>query len=210
MVEILAIDGPASAGKSTLAKKISEFYNSPILHSGRLYRAVAYEIIKKKISLNDKKNILKFLNSLDMDNLNSKNLYSSEIDEIASIVSKKKYLREELMTFQLNFPKSYAKNKKLAVIEGRDIGTVIFPDAKYKIFVWANAKIRAKRRFNQISKKGQKVGLRRIYREIVNRDKKDFNRSIAPLKPAVNSLLLDTTYLDIEQAFNAIKKVIEI
>ena len=89
MVEILAIDGPASAGKSTLAKKISEFYNSPILHSGRLYRAVAYEIIKKKISLNDKKNILKFLNSLDMDNLNSKNLYSSEIDEIASIVSKK-------------------------------------------------------------------------------------------------------------------------
>ena len=210
MAEILAMDGPASAGKSTLAKKISKFYNSPILHSGRLYRAVANEIINKKLRISDKKNILKFLKSLDLNKLNSKDLYSSEIDKMASIVSRKKYLREELKTFQMKFPKNYAKNKKLAIIEGRDIGTVIFPKAKYKIFVWADAKVRAKRRFDQISKKGQKVGLTRIYREIVDRDKKDLNRSIAPLKPAVNSLLLDTTYLDIEQAFNAIKKVIEI
>ena len=210
MTEILAMDGPASAGKSTLAKKISKFYNSPILHSGRLYRAVANEIINKKLRISDKKNILKFLKSLDLNKLNSKDLYSSEIDKMASIVSRKKYLREELKTFQMKFPKNYAKNKKLAIIEGRDIGTVIFPKAKYKIFVWADAKVRAKRRFDQISKKGQKVGLTRIYREIVDRDKKDLNRSIAPLKPAVNSLLLDTTYLDIEQAFNAIKKVIEI
>ncbi len=210
MAEILAIDGPASAGKSTLAKKISKFYNSPILHSGKLYRAVANEIINKKLRISDKKNILEFLKSLDLNKLNSKDLYSSEIDKIASIVSRKKYIREELKTFQMTFPKNYAKNKKLAIIEGRDIGTVIFPKAKYKIFVWADAKVRAKRRFDQISKKGQKAGLARIYREIVDRDKKDLNRRVAPLRPAVNSLLLDTTYLDIEQAFDAIKKVIEI
>ena len=210
MVEIVAIDGPASAGKSSLAKKISDHYNSPILHSGKLYRAVANEIIEKKIKIGDKKSILKFLNSLNLNELNSNNLYSSEIDKISSVISSKKYLREKLSEFQRKFPKNFAKNRKFAIIEGRDIGTVIFPGAKYKIFIWADARIRAQRRFDQILKKGQKVGLERIYREIVDRDTKDLNRRIAPLRPAVNSLLLDTTYLDIEQTFNAVKKIINI
>jgi cytidylate kinase len=210
MVEIIAIDGPASAGKSSLAKKISDHYNSPILHSGKLYRAVANEIIEKKIKIGDKKSILKFLNSLNLNKLNSNNLYSSEIDKISSVISSKKYLREKLSGFQRRFPKNFAKNRKFAIIEGRDIGTVIFPGAKYKIFIWADARIRAQRRFDQISKKGQKVGLERVYREIVDRDTKDLNRRIAPLRPAVNSLLLDTTYLDIEQTFNAVKKIINI
>ena len=137
-------------------------------------------------------------------------MYSSKIDKISSVISSKKYLREKLSGFQRRFPKDFAKNRKFAIIEGRDIGTVIFPGAKYKIFVWADARIRAKRRFNQISEKGRKVGLERVYREIVDRDTKDLNRRIAPLKPAVNSLLLDTTYLDIEQTFNAVKKIIKI
>ena len=98
---------------------------------------------------------------------------------------------------------------KFVVIEGRDIGTVIFPEAKLKIFLWADASIRAERRYNQIIKKGQKVRLNRIYNEIVTRDTKDLTRKIAPLKPAVNSVLLDTSYLDIEQAFNALKKIIK-
>ena len=210
MVEIIAIDGPASAGKSSLAKRISVYYNSPLLHSGKLYRAVAYEIIEKKIKLRDKRSILKFLNSLDIKKINSNNLYSSEIDKISSIISSKNYIREKLRVFQRRFPKNFAKNRKFVIIEGRDIGTVIFPDAEYKIFVWADAKIRAQRRFDQISKKGQKVRLGTVYREIVDRDTKDLNRRIAPLKPAVNSLLLDTTYLDIEQTFNAVKKLIKI
>ena len=210
MVEIIAIDGPASAGKSTLAKKIAKYYNSPILHSGILYRAVAFSILEKKIELTDKKKILKLLKNLNKQKLNSKNLYSSEIDNIASIISKKKYLRERLKIYQRNFPNNFAKNNKFAIIEGRDIGTVIFPNAKYKIFMWADAKIRAERRYDQISKKGEKAELNSIYREIVARDNKDLNRKEAPLKPAVNSLLLDTTYLDIEQAFNAIKKIIKI
>tara|TARA_Y100000816_G_C26087882_1_gene574365 strand:- start:1393 stop:2025 length:633 start_codon:yes stop_codon:yes gene_type:complete len=208
MAEIIAIDGPASAGKSTLAKKISKYYNSPILFSGRLYRAVAFEILKGKININDKKKILKCVTLLDQNKLNSKNLYSSEIDNLSSIISAKKYLRNELKFFQRDFPKTSAKDKKFAIIEGRDIGTVIFPGAKYKIFMWADAKIRAQRRYNQIMKNGQKASLKRIYNQIVTRDTKDLNRKTAPLKPAVNSLLLDTTYLDIEQAFNEIKRVI--
>ena len=117
-------------------------------------------------------------------------------------------MRDKLKHFQRNYPNNYAKDKKFAIIEGRDIGTVIFPSAKYKIFMWADAKTRAKRRYHQIIKNGQKVSLESIYREIIMRDTKDINRKIAPLKPSVNSLLLDTTYLDIEQAFNAIIKIL--
>ena len=210
MVDIIAIDGPASSGKSTLAKKIAKYLNSPILHSGKLYRRIAYEIIKKKIQINDKKKILKLLKVIYNLELKSSNLYSSEVDKISSIISTKKYIRDEMRYYQRSFPRKFAKNNKFAIIEGRDIGTVIFPNAKYKIFLWADAKIRARRRFEQISKKGEKVGFRRIYKEIIARDSKDLNRRFAPLKPAANSLLLDTTYLDIEQAFNAVKKIVKL
>ncbi len=209
MVEIIAIDGPASVGKSSLSKKISSYYNSPLLISGRLYRAVALEIKNKNININDKKRVLNCAKLISKNLLSSKNLYSSEIDKIASKISAKKYLRDQLKSYQREFPKKYGKQKKFAIIEGRDIGTEIFPEAKYKIFMWADAKIRAKRRYDQIIKKGQKASLKRIYNEIIYRDTKDLSRKTAPLKPAVNSVLLDTTYLDIEQAFNAVKKIIK-
>ena len=208
MSDIIAIDGPASVGKSTIAKKISNTFHCPILYSGRLYRVIALEIVKRKISTKNKPAILECLNLIDKISLESKNLFSSEIDELSSIISKKKYIRDALKDLQRNFPKKYAKDKKYIVIEGRDIGTEIFPDAKYKIFMWADAKIRARRRYKQILKKGGKPRLSKIYNEIIKRDKNDLGRKIAPLKPAVNSVLLDTTYLDIEQSFNVIKNII--
>jgi cytidylate kinase len=208
MARVITIDGPASVGKSTLAKKLSNYYNFPLLSSGKLYRAVALGIKKNKINMNDKKAILLYAKSLKSSDLDSDQLYSSEIDKISSKISAKKYLRDQLKTYQRKFPKRYAKGKKFAIVEGRDIGTEIFPEAKYKIFMWADAKIRAKRRYNQIIKKGQKASIIRIYQEITYRDAKDLNRKIAPLKPAANSVLLDTSYLDIEQAFSAIRKIL--
>ena len=208
MVDIIAIDGPASAGKSSIAKKISNYFNIPLLNSGRLYRAVAYKIINKKININDKYEILTIAKSLKNDDLKSIKLFSSEIDKVSSQISAKKYLRDQLKEYQIEFPKKYGKGKKFAIVEGRDIGTEIFPLAKFKFFMWANAGTRAHRRYNQIIKSGKKASLARIYDEIVSRDREDINRKIAPLKPAVNSVLLDTTYLDIEQAFNVIKKTL--
>ena len=208
MTRVITIDGPASVGKSTLAKKLSNYYNFPLLSSGKLYRAVALGIKKNKINMNNKKAILLYAKSLKSSDLDSDQLYSSEIDKISSKISAKKYLRDQLKTYQRKFPKRYAKGKKFAIVEGRDIGTEIFPEAKYKIFMWADAKIRAKRRYNQIIKKGQKASIIRIYQEITYRDAKDLNRKIAPLKPAANSVLLDTSYLDIEQAFSAIRKIL--
>ena len=209
MTKIIAIDGPASVGKSTLAKRLSKKFKAPVLYSGKLYRAVALEIIKQKINLSNTKEILKCINYINLDNLNSDELYSSEVDNVSSIISAKKKLRNKLITFQRNFPKKYGNNVKFAIIEGRDIGTIIFPGADFKIFLWAASEIRAKRRYEQLRKNGKNVRYSKIFSEINVRDQKDMTRKIAPLMPAANSVLLDTSYIDIEQALNAIKNIIQ-
>ena len=208
MVKIIAIDGPASVGKSTLAKKISKKFNAPVLYSGKLYRALALEVIKRKINFNKTEEILKCITYIDLDNLSSTELYSSEVDNISSIISSKEQVRDKLIAFQRSFPKKYGDNIKFAIIEGRDIGTIIFPKANYKIFLWAASEVRAKRRYEQLKNNGKNVSYSKIFSEINVRDRKDMTRKIAPLMPAANSVLLDTTYIDIEQVFNALKEII--
>ena len=208
MVKIIAIDGPASVGKSTLAKKISKKLKAPVLYSGKLYRALALEVIKRKINFNKTEEILKCTTYIDLDNLSSTELYSSEVNNVSSIISAKKQVRNKLITFQRNFPKKYGSNTKFVIIEGRDIGTIIFPKANHKIFLWATAEVRAKRRCDQLRKNGKNVSYSQIFSEINVRDRKDMTRKIAPLMPAANSVLLDTSYIDIEQAFNALKEII--
>ena len=208
MVKIIAIDGPASVGKSTLAKKISKKLNAPVLYSGKLYRALALEVIKRKINFNKTEEILKCITYIDLDNLSSAELYSSEVDNVSSIISAKEQVRDKLIAFQRSFPKKYGDNIKFAIIEGRDIGTIIFPKANYKIFLWAASEVRAKRRYEQLRNNGKNVSYSKIFSEINVRDQKDMTRKIAPLMPAANSVLLDTTYIDIEQAFNALKEII--
>jgi cytidylate kinase len=208
MAKIIAIDGPASVGKSTLAKKISTEFKAPVLYSGKLYRALALEIIKQKINLNNNEGILKCISCIDLDNLSSTELYSSDVDNVSSIISAKKQVRNKLIMFQRSFPKKYGNNIKFVIIEGRDIGTIIFPKANYKIFLWAAAEVRAKRRYDQLRKNGKNISFNKVLSEINRRDRKDITRKIAPLMPAANSVLLDTTYIDIEQAFNALRKII--
>ena len=208
MAKIIAIDGPASVGKSTLAKKLSRKFKAPVLYSGKLYRALALEIIKRNINLNNNDEILKCITYIDLDNLNSAELYSSKVDNLSSIISAKKQVRNKLITFQKGFPKKYGDNFKFVIIEGRDIGTIIFPKANYKIFLWAASEVRAKRRYQQLRKNGKNVSYSKIFSEIKVRDRKDITRKIAPLMPAANSVLLDTSYIDIEQVFNALKNII--
>ena len=208
MTKIIAIDGPASVGKSTLAKKISKKFKAPVLHSGKLYRALALKIIERKIDLNNTEEMLKCITYIDLDNLNSAELYSREVDSVSSIISAKKQVRNKLIKFQRSFPKKYGDSIKFVVIEGRDIGTIIFPKANYKIFLWATSEVRAKRRYEQLRKNGKNVSYSKIFSEINVRDRKDMTRKIAPLMPAANSVLLDTTYIDIEQVFKALIKII--
>ncbi len=208
MYKIIAIDGPASSGKTSLAKKLSKKLNAPILFSGKLYRAIAFEMIKNNIKISQSKKILKMISELNEDKLNNKNLFNPEIDRISSNIAAKPFVRNSLLKFQRSFPKKKLKSSKYVVIEGRDIGTVVFPNADFKIFVWADTSIRAQRRHKQILKSGKNSSFNRVFADIKKRDNKDLNRKLAPLKPAENSVLLDTTYLDIEQSFNAIKKII--
>ena len=208
MVKIVAIDGPASVGKSTLAKRLSKKFKAPVLYSGKLYRTVALEIVKRNINLNNTKEILGCINYINLNKLNSKELYSSKVDNVSSIISANKKLRNKLITFQRDFPKKYGNMAKFAIIEGRDIGTIIFPKADYKFFFWATSEIRAKRRYEQLRKNGKNISYSKIFKEINVRDRKDMTRKIAPLMPAANSVLLDTSYIDIEQVFNALKEII--
>ena len=156
MVEIVAIDGPASVGKSSLAK-ISNHYKSPMLSSGKLYRAVALKIINKKINLNNKQKIMSCALSLKEVDTKSNKLFSSDVDQIASKISAKKYLREQLMSFQREFPKR-TQNKKFAIIEGRDIGTKIFPMLSLKSLCGQTQKLGRKEGINKLKKRAKKQG----------------------------------------------------
>lgn len=206
---VIAIDGPAGVGKTTIAKKLSKKINAPVLFSGQLYRAVAYEMIKNKINLSQKNKITQIAKQLDMGMYNERILYNEEIDLISSKISSEKQLRKALINYQRKFPKIQKKSIKHVIIEGRDIGTVIFPKARVKFFMWASSKIRAKRRYDQVKKTSKRAKLSSIHKEIDKRDLRDMNRKIAPMVPAADSYLIDNTNYDIPQTFNAILKILD-
>jgi cytidylate kinase len=205
---VIAIDGPAGVGKTTIAKKLSKKMNAPVLFSGQLYRAVAYEIVKNKINLSQENKIIQIAKQLDMSIYSERILYTAKIDLISSKISSNRLLRKALINYQRNFPKIQKKRIKHVIIEGRDIGTIIFPKAKAKFFMWASSKIRAKRRYDQVKKTTKKAKLSIIHKEIEKRDLRDMNRKIAPMIPAADSHLIDNTNCDIPQTFNAILKIL--
>ncbi len=209
MVKIIAIDGPSASGKTQIAKMLSKELKAPLLISGLLYRYIASQVIEKKISLKNKKEILKCTNNIDEKCLNSKKLYSPNIDNIASQISSIKNLRSRLLKFQRNFPKKYIGKKKYVIVEGRDISTIIFPKADHKIFMWASSYVRAERRAAQIAETKKRPNLSQIHNGIRKRDMRDMNRKIAPLVPAADSHLICTDFSDKEVTFNTIIKIIK-
>lgn len=204
---VIAIDGPAGVGKTTIAKKLSKKINAPVLFSGQLYRAVAYELIKNEIKLSQESKIIQVAKELNMSIYKERMLYSAEIDLISSKISSNTLLRKALINYQRKFPKIQKKGIKDVIIEGRDIGTVIFPKAKIKFFMWASSSIRAKRRYDQVKKTSKKAKLSAIHKEIEKRDLRDMNRKVAPMIPAADSYLIDNTNCDIPQTFNTMLRI---
>ena len=196
---IIAIDGPAASGKGTLAKRLAVHYGLPHLDTGLLYRAVARALMDFDHPLNDEAAAVRAAQAMDLAHLDEARLRGREMGEAASVVAAIPAVRAALADWQ----RAFARRPEGAVLDGRDIGTVICPDADVKIFVTALPEERARRRFRELAGRGETVTLDDVLADIRKRDARDSGRSTAPLAAAADARLLDTTSLDIEQAFRA-------
>jgi CMP/dCMP kinase len=195
---IIAIDGPAASGKGTLARRLAAHFALPHLDTGLLYRATARALIDAGHNLSDIDAAVAAARGLALTDFDEERLRGREMGEAASIVGAMPEVRAALIELQRDF----AKRPGGAVIDGRDIGTVICPDADVKIFVTATAETRATRRALELKRNGAKVDYADVLADIRTRDARDANRAAAPLKAAVDAVLLDTTTLDIDAAFD--------
>lgn len=194
---IIAIDGPAGAGKGTLAHQLAEIYSLDCLDTGLLYRAVAFMLLENKKSLQDREAAAKAALSLNTQDLKNPTLRSETMGNAASKVAIFPEVREALLEFQRNFAKHPSKGKQGVVLDGRDIGLVVLPDAPCKIFVTASPMVRADRRLKELHLKKTYSTFESILEDIKERDTRDEMREISPLRPAKDAFILDTSELGI-------------
>jgi cytidylate kinase len=202
---IIAIDGPAASGKGTLGKRLAAHYGLRHLDTGLIYRAVAKALLDSGHRLDDREQAVIAARALDAAQFDENGLKAHAIGEAASRVSTLPEVREALLAFQRRFGRSPPG----AVLDGRDIGTVIFPDAEVKIFVTASPQARARRRTAELQAAGGTANEADILADILRRDERDTSRAAAPLKAAPDAHLLDTTHLDIDAAFRAAIDIVE-
>jgi CMP/dCMP kinase len=202
---IIAIDGPAASGKGTLGKRLAAHYGLRHLDTGLLYRAVAQAVVAAGHSLDDAVRAAAAAQALDPSQFDETTLKSHAAGEAASVVSAIPEVRSALLRFQQDF----AAIPPGAVLDGRDIGTVICPHADVKIFVTASPEVRAQRRVLEMHRQGQAADETAILADIRRRDERDTRRSIAPLKPAPDAHILDTSNLDIEAVVREAVAIVE-
>jgi cytidylate kinase len=202
---IIAIDGPAASGKGTLGKRLAAHFGLRHLDTGLLYRAVAKALMDAGEPLNDATKAAAVARALDLARLDETALKTHAVGEGASIVSAIPEVRAALVLLQRQF----AATPPGAVMDGRDIGTVICPDAPVKIFVTASPEVRASRRAREFAAQGNAVNEAAVLADILRRDERDRTRKISPMKQAVDAHLLDTTHMDIEAAFRAAVELVE-
>jgi len=201
---IIAIDGPAASGKGTLARRAAERFGLDHLDSGLLYRAVARDVQRRGGALEDAKAAAQAARALDPSTLDDPALREAGAGEAASIVARIPEVRAALLDFQRNF----ARRPRGAVLDGRDIGTVVLPEADVKIYVTATPEVRARRRYLEMQGRGETATYQGVLAEIQGRDARDAGRHASPMRPADDAVLLDTSNLDIEAAFNTAVGVI--
>ena len=211
---IIAIDGPAGAGKSTIAKKEADRLGYIYIDTGAMYRAFTYELLISSISLSDIEEITKVLektniefknNEIFLNNLNVTNeIRSKNVTANVSAVSAIPQVREKLVDLQRKIA-----SESNSILDGRDIGTVVFPNAELKIFLTASVKIRALRRYNELIAKDKNIDINEIAAEIEKRDKLDSSRETSPLIKAADAIEIDTSDLSIDEVANTILKLAE-
>lgn len=202
---IIAIDGPAASGKGTLAKRIALRYGLPHLDTGMLYRGVARDMIRSGNRLDDAAAAERTARALDPTTLQDPGLRDRHMGEAASVIAQIPEVRAALLETQ----KAFAAQRPGAVVEGRDIGTVIFPEAEVKLYITADLRERARRRHLELIGHGEAVTEDAVFADLEKRDLRDQSRAAAPLRMADDAHLLDTTKLDIETAFFAAVRLID-
>ena len=202
---IIAIDGPAASGKGTLGKRLAGHYGLPHLDTGLIYRAVAKALLDAGHSPEDRMRARAAAEALDPSRFDEAALKAQAVGAAASLVSAIPEVRSVVLAFQRDFGRAAPG----AVLDGRDIGTVIFPDADVKIFVTASPEVRARRRAAELEQAGGRIDEAEVLADIRRRDERDSTRAIAPLKAAPDAYLLDTTHLDIDAAFRAAIDIVE-
>jgi cytidylate kinase len=202
---IIAVDGPAASGKGTLAKRLAAHFGLNHLDTGLLYRGVARALIDQSLPLSDEQAATRVAQTLSFATLDETRLRGREAGEAASVISVYPGVRQALLEGQRRF----ASELPGAVLDGRDIGTVICPDASAKLFVTASPEVRARRRWLELSKADPSLSYESILDDIRRRDERDSSRSAAPLRKADDARLLDTSEMDIETALREALRLVE-
>ena len=205
---IIAIDGPAAAGKGTLARQLAEHLNLAYLDTGLIYRAVGKKVIGAGGMPEDAEASEAAAQTLCSDDLAEDGLRTDEVAKAASKVSAVPGVRAALLDFQREFAACPPGGKIGAVLDGRDIGTVVCPAADHKLFVTASIDVRAQRRVKELQDRGLEAIYARVFEDMEERDARDQQRAFSPLEVAIDAHTLDTTYLSVEQVFKAALKFI--
>ena len=201
---VIAADGGAASGKTTAAKLISKKYGLNFLSSGLLYRYVSYKLLTKKNVKNKFSFIKKISKNIKLSELKNKKLFNQNVTLHASKIAKSKKIRVLLKKYQKNFAK-----KNHVCIEGRDIGSVICPNADIKLFFKCNFRVRAKRRWKEYKKNNPKITLAEVKKALIIRDYSDINRKHSPLRVSKDSIVIDTSKLSKKQMLSKISKIVE-
>ena len=202
---IIAIDGPAASGKGTLARRLAAHYGLSHLDTGLTYRAVAAALLANGTSLDDEAAAVAAAERLDLSRLDRETLSAHAVGEAASRVAVMPALRAALVRVQ----RAFAETPPGAVLDGRDVGTVICPDAPVKLFVTASAETRAKRRADELAGRGEPADVAAILADLVRRDARDAGRATSPMRPADDAVLLDTTAMTADAAFAAACDIVD-
>jgi cytidylate kinase len=201
----IAIDGPAAAGKGTLSRLIADVYGFHHLDTGLTYRAVAKELLDKGLPLDDGAVAVEIARTIELAGLDRAVLSAHEIGEAASRIAVMPDVRRALVEAQ----RAFARRQPGTVLDGRDIGTVVCPDADVKLYITASPPVRAGRRYEEIIAGGGETDFGTVLADILKRDERDMGRADSPLKPADDAHLIDTSEMDISAAFDAAKNIID-
>lgn len=201
---IIALDGPTASGKGIIGSRIAERLGFAYLDTGLLFRAIAYQVIVQHVDFADRPAIIQIAQKIETYALEKPQLRTEEVGNVASLIASIPEVRDIMVQYERDFGNNPPYPYKGAVLDGRDIGTIIFPDADCKIFITAHVETRALRRHNQLIQGAQKSIYSEILRDLKARDERDMQRRVAPLMPAPDALYIDTTDLSIELALEKI------